>query len=310
MKGIMYHYVRPSDVRMPKLKHLHIEDFRRQLDYFEEKYGFVSREAFIDAVKTPNSIDDGVILTFDDGLVCHYEHVYKELKNRGLWGLFYVSSDVYKTQKLLDVHRIHVLLAAVDESEVLRALEDFLDESMLIDAHREEFQQNTYRYQNNTQAASAVKRILNYYIGYEWREHILDGLIASFGLEDLCDVNSFYVTESQMAEMADGGMIIDSHSASHPVMSKLNVEEQELELRESLNFVEPYSFRECRSFCYPYGGAHSYNQETIRLLKNLGCSFAWDVSSRDITVEDFTLSPYTLPRYDCNEFPYGQVRGI
>lgn len=48
MKGIMYHYVRPFDEKLSKLKHLHIDDFRRQLDYFQQHYGFVEKEKFLD----------------------------------------------------------------------------------------------------------------------------------------------------------------------------------------------------------------------------------------------------------------------
>lgn len=221
-----------------------------------------------------------------------------------------MPTGVYKTQKLLDVHRIHVLLAAVDEAEVFRALQEILDESMLVDAHRIDFQKNTYRCQNNSDVVAIIKRILNYYIGYEWRERVLDTLITHFGLEELCNVANFYINDEQMREMADGGMIIGSHSVSHPVMSKLDIPAQMQELSESSQRLAPYYAQEYRSFCYPYGGAHSYTEDTIQILRNLGYTFAWDVCSRDITAEDFTLRRYALPRYDCNEFPYGQVRSL
>lgn len=47
MKSIMYHYVRDFDEKLPNLKHLHIDDFKKQLDYFEKKFGFVSQEEFL-----------------------------------------------------------------------------------------------------------------------------------------------------------------------------------------------------------------------------------------------------------------------
>lgn len=47
MKAIMYHYVRPYNPNLPKLKHLHIDDFCKQLDYFQENYGFIEKEEFL-----------------------------------------------------------------------------------------------------------------------------------------------------------------------------------------------------------------------------------------------------------------------
>ena len=79
MKAIMYHYVRPFDSEYPNLKNLNIDDFRKQLDYFQAEFGFVSKEDFINSFKTGKPVN-GVILTFDDALYCHYEYAYKEFK--------------------------------------------------------------------------------------------------------------------------------------------------------------------------------------------------------------------------------------
>ena len=40
MKAIMYHYVRPFDSEYPYLKNLDINNFKKQLDFFEQEYGF------------------------------------------------------------------------------------------------------------------------------------------------------------------------------------------------------------------------------------------------------------------------------
>ena len=44
MKAIMYHYVREYKPELPKFRFLDIQNFRKQLDYFDQKYGFVSRK--------------------------------------------------------------------------------------------------------------------------------------------------------------------------------------------------------------------------------------------------------------------------
>ena len=79
MKAVMYHYVRPDASNPPWYYHLDIEDFRAQLDYFEDEYGFVDRDAFLAAARGRADPPEGVILTFDDGLRDHYKWVFPEL---------------------------------------------------------------------------------------------------------------------------------------------------------------------------------------------------------------------------------------
>ena len=42
MRAIMYHYIREFDPSLPNFKFLDINDFKKQLDWFENTFGFVS----------------------------------------------------------------------------------------------------------------------------------------------------------------------------------------------------------------------------------------------------------------------------
>jgi len=43
MKAIMYHYVRPDTIELLYFRHLHIDDFSKQLEIFGNDCGFVSK---------------------------------------------------------------------------------------------------------------------------------------------------------------------------------------------------------------------------------------------------------------------------
>lgn len=312
MKAVMYHYVRPFDSRLPRLKHLHIDDFRRQLDYFDRTYGFVDKTEFLslwDGSCVSNNLHrGGVILTFDDGLSCHYDYVYPELRERNLWGIFYVPTYPYEKKELLAVHKTHILLASSNANEVLVSLQSRLTPERLVDAYRQDFRELTYRYQNNLTAETQVKKILNYYIDYEYRDCILNQLLAEFVPEDLYHIDQFYLKPSHIREMAEGGMIIGSHTINHPVMSKLSIQQQRTEIVDSFDFLSQIIPLSPKTFCFPYGGSYSYNDQTLNVLTEEGCHFSFDVRSEDITYEAILTHRQNLPRYDCNEFPYGQVR--
>ena len=118
MKAVMYHYVRPFDPEFPNFKNLHIDDFKQQLNFFEEEYGFITKQEFIQCLKNGKT-KEGVILTFDDGLSCHSNYVFNELKEKNLWGIFYIPTLPYVEKKIIDVHRIHLLLGKENSQEVL-----------------------------------------------------------------------------------------------------------------------------------------------------------------------------------------------
>ncbi|WP_246023745.1 hypothetical protein [Campylobacter taeniopygiae] len=112
MKAIMYHYVRNSNKKLPFFRYLSIDNFRKQLDYFEEKFGFVRYDDFLKLCFDRNYINNlknRILLTFDDGFKDHYEFVLPELVKRNLFGLFFIPTGIYGRKKALDVHRIHYL---------------------------------------------------------------------------------------------------------------------------------------------------------------------------------------------------------
>ena len=124
MKAIMYHYVREYDDLLPNFRFLDFRNFGKQLDFFERNFGFVEKEEWDEALTSGlnETVSGKVILTFDDAMSCHYDYVFPELEKRNLWGIFYVPSLPYVENKILDVHRIHLLCGAYDGRDILNIL--------------------------------------------------------------------------------------------------------------------------------------------------------------------------------------------
>ncbi|EIW6704607.1 polysaccharide deacetylase, partial [Campylobacter jejuni] len=113
MKIIMYHYIRESLKPLPNFRYLHIENFKKQLDFFKKEFGFVSYDEFLYLKENPlfcSKLKNKVLLTFDDGLKDHYNYVFNKLIKRKILGIFFVPTRIFKLSKALDVHRIHYLL--------------------------------------------------------------------------------------------------------------------------------------------------------------------------------------------------------
>ena len=307
MKAIMYHYVRSFDPSSPNFRFLDVENFEKQLDYFREKFGFVSKDEWLNALKEKKlgSAKGKVILTFDDAMSCHYDYVYKVLSRRNLWGIFYVPTQPYQKDKVLDVHRIHLLCGAYNGIELLSTLKEFLKEEMIPDEKREEFRTQTYTRQDNYEGISEFKRILNYFVSYDFREQLIDKVARE--LNYAFNTSEFYVPVEKLNAMQLSGNLIGSHTVSHPVMSKLTKTEQNEEIENSFGFLDSNLQLNVKTYCHPYGGFHSFNDDTVNALDKNEVVFSFNVESRDICDEDLTSAIHFLPRYDCNEFPYGKA---
>jgi peptidoglycan/xylan/chitin deacetylase (PgdA/CDA1 family) len=308
MKAIMYHYVREADPKLPYFKHLHIEDFRKQLDYFQKELGFVPKEDFLNSFKTGIPVS-GVILTFDDGFSDHYQHVLPELIKRNLWGIFYIPYKASERKRMFGAHIIHLLLGTFGGQKVLEQLSKVVTKEMLSFEHVEEFRTLTYKKLTDDHAFTETKRILNFYIDEKYREKIIDKLMKIFFKDEKSMARNFYMNEREIRELSRAGMMIGAHTVNHPVMSKLNRGEQEKEILPCFEFIEKTLGKNTRrTYCHPYGGHFSFNANTEDILNKSGCLFSFNVEPRDIEEKDLRGNRQALPRYDCNMFPYGQVR--
>lgn len=310
MKAVMYHYIRKYQNEYPNFKYLHADDFCKQLDYFEETYGFVSQNDFIKSLET-GEITPGIILTFDDAFKDHYTYVFPELKKRGLWGVFYIPTLPLVDHKILDVHRIHLLLGKFGGKKILTMLTQLVDDTMLSDKDVDDYHQLTYssQKQDENKDEVKVKRILNYFVSYQYRNELINNLMANLFKDERVLLQNLYLTVTEMTEMKAAGMVFGSHTVSHPVLSKLDNESQRNEILNSFAFLQQYlGASELKSFCYPHGGFHTFTPYTEKLLSEQNVNFSFNVEARSIEKNDLLNRPQALPRFDCNAFPYGSYR--
>ncbi|EOJ1766212.1 polysaccharide deacetylase family protein [Campylobacter coli] len=312
MQTIMYHYVRNSDKNFPFFRYLSVENFCKQLDFFKKKYGFVGFDDFLELCKNPLDLEvfkrvkGKILLTFDDGLIDHFKFVMPELLRRNTFGLFFIPTGVYQRKKALDVHRIHYLIGRYGGGQLMKIANSLLDENMLEKV--DFFKEKTYVKQDNDFYTSEFKKLFNYYIKYDFREAFLDKIVSLCGGNDEEIFSNLYMNENELKIMNQNKMILGSHSVDHLVFSKLDEKEQINQIANSFDFLEKTlgSFY-AKTFCYPYGGFHTFTAFTERTLSEIGCAFSFNVESRDVTLNDIQNRPQALPRYDCNEFKFGKA---
>ena len=303
MKPVMYHYVRPCAEGLPYFPYLALADFERQLDTFASTYGFVGREAFVDWVQG-GPAPDGVLLTFDDGLRDHRDFVLPVLRERGLFGVFYVASGPAITGRILDVHKVHLVLGRMGGRAVLTWLEANTPELV----SRATYEDATvYAGQKSDRATKLVKYLFNWQLSGAERASTLDALLAHAFDGVVPRWDDFYLDREATRELSEAGMGIGPHGHTHEVASRLAQECQREEIELSCAFVESAGGSRLWGYCYPHGVAESFSAETEKAVADAGCPFAFAVQASDITAPLAETRRFALPRHNCNAFPHGAV---
>ena len=309
MKAIMYHYVRPAAKEYPSLRYLHIDDFKLQLGYLKENYDILDGNEFAKTLQGHIALKNKAVLTFDDAFKDHYSYVFPVLKKANLKGMFYVPTLPYVERKLLGVHRIQLLIGKFGGQKIYETVTRLVTDDMLLHNHVEGFHKMPYRIRADDNYTKNIKKILNYHLDHELLTSVLDELMNIFLPNEKELVDEFYMTEKEICQLHDYGMVIGGHTVNHFVMSKLTVEQQKREIEDSFAFLESVitSFY-LKTFSYPFGGFHTFTNDTIQLLNNISCDFSFNVEAREISQKDLSMGIQRLPRYDCNVFPYGKCR--
>lgn len=302
---VMYHYVRNLNCsRYKNIKGLDVENFKIQLDFLEKKFNIIKMENLINAVERKEILpENSALLTFDDGYIDHFNEVFPILKNRGLQGSFFIPAQTFCENKLLDVNKVHFILACAD-------IENLYNETVaLVELYRKEGWEfppteeliKKYAEANRFDDAKTifVKRILQTVLPEKLRGIIASNLFRKYvGLPEEVFSRELYMNREQIKCMKNNGMFIGLHGYNHYWIGNLSKEKQEKELNKALDSMSEFIDRDNWVMNYPYG---SYNKDTLEILKKLNCKLAL---STKVDVCDLNkCGKYELPRLDTNDFP-------
>lgn len=304
---VMYHYIRDfARSRYPRINGLDVAGFRRQLDHLVDNFTVVRMEDVIAATRGEAELPaDAALLTFDDGYAEHYEIAFPLLNERGLQGSFFPPVAPVRDGALLDVNRVHFVLATAPSSSLLAKAVD-----REVEAARSDHELQTvaeYRaewaHANRWDDADTiyVKRMLQTALPETLRAEIAGRLFAEFvDVEERTFACELYLTAEQLRVMVDCGMYVGSHGASHYWLNRVDRATQEREIDVSVDFLRSVGMPVDAHWvmCYPFGG---WDEALLGLLRERRCTVGLTTEVR--TAEVGNDDPLLLPRYDTNDFP-------
>ena len=314
---VMYHYIRDlKNSRYPNIKGLDIEKFKKQIKFFKENYNFVRIEDLIEYYKNPKEKglpDKAILLTFDDGYKDHYTYVLPVLLENNIQGSFYIPTKCFQDKKVLDVNKIHFILESCigEEEKILKEIENYLEknkDNRISLSYIDYFKEYAVDSRFDKKEVIFIKRMLQVVLPEDYREKLVDKLfkkyVCSIGdkiISERAFWEELYLTPEQIRIMEKLGMHIGFHSHNHVWLNSLSKEEQEFQIKSSINYFKEIGIEtEKMTLSYPYGG---YNEESVELIKKyeIPLAFTTKVAIADLSKD----KSYALPRLDTNDFYQG-----
>lgn len=260
-------------------------------------------EQVLDAIEEKSELpDNALLLTFDDGYIDNYTYALPVLEEYGLQGSFFIPGKTFATHELLDVNKIHYILATAD---ICRLVEDVKEQ---MDYYRgrcnyastdELFHRYALANRFDTKETVFVKKMLQAVLPEELRNTISSSLFKKY--VDVTEEQlayELYMTEDQIRTMKKHGMFIGIHGYDHYWLGNLEHEKMREDIIKALDALDEFIDRKHWVMNYPYG---NYNQNVVDFIRSQGACAGLTIEAK--VAEIGKDSAFELPRLDCNDFP-------
>lgn len=302
MYVIMYHYVRKlKGSRYSGIKGLELDFFRKQLAFLlQNGFRFVTLE---DILQGRTLSSESVLMTFDDGYIDHYLNVFPLLEQNGIYGVFSMPGKILRERKILDVNKIHFILAEADvqvvKAKLFQKLDAYRSTEFSYASNQDLYKKLAIPGRYDGKDTIFVKRILQAEIPERLRNMICDELFRELVADqESAFVDELYMSMDQIWTMRRHGMAFAVHGYDHYWMDRLSEQELRNDLTNALDVFDGIIDADSWTNCYPYGAC---TDNVIRVSKELGAAAGMGTTAAVYHPEQDDI--FKIPRLDTNDFP-------
>jgi len=294
--AVNYHYIGMPDFPYNGVNGVSHSEFLNHVDYLKNNFILIGLS---DLTKIDINKNNYCLITFDDGLLCHYETVFNEMKKNNFPAAFFINTMPLVTGNATAIHKLHIVRAKIQSKIILNELVDYCKQKDIsIPKTDEIFLLSVYSY--DTIEDSRLKYIINYHLTELDRNVFINRLFKSLYAEETEFVEEWYMNDAHIKEMNDYLICIGSHAHSHLALAKLNDNDIIDELALSKKIIENIIGNKIDCFSYPSGGKQAVTLGNARLVKEIGFNYAFSMEREQNITMDY---PQMLARIDCNDLP-------
>lgn len=296
---VNYHYIRDSEP-IRGIYNVTPSFFKNQLNkIFNYGFQFISLEElhkYINKSDISSLNKDLCLITFDDGLKESYDIGFRILKEMGIPAAFYVSSATIETHRVIDVHKLHYILAKLSDEEIIQSFPRcFLDRLESVPTKT-----ITQQYAWDSLNLARIKYLINFLMSAEDRNQIIGALFSYCCSNERQYAQELYMTKEQIKDLSNQNML-GSHGVSHSPLAGLTDLQLKHEMTESCSALNQITGNKIQSITYPYGGESAVSERVFKFAERSGYLSGMTMIRGVNYLSELSADSLMLKRFDTND---------
>jgi len=275
---LCYHgVVRDEDLRDPVLygNAIGVSEFARQIGELMRLFHPISASQLRDWLACNGSVPrNPMLVTFDDGYLNNLMYAAPVLQRFGVPAIINVCAGHIGTKQLLWPDEIHWRVVFWPKRFI-----------PVPDAPRERRMPGGF---SERIALARELRERSKHLPQEKVTHYL-GQLREYKMPEPSDEIFGFLSWDEVRALKHLGFEIGSHTMDHPILSHLDREQVERELRNSKRIIEEHIDCECSHFAYPNGGYQDVSPKVVEEVRSAGYSVAFMATNRLASTDDDPL---------------------
>lgn len=108
--------------------------------------------------------------------------------------------------------------------------------------------------------------------------------------------SKLYLNWDQVRQLSQNGLEFGSHTASHPILTRIDSISVRTELWKSKIKIEKELGKPVNAFAYPNGQKNDFSKETIKLIKDVGMKVAFSLLPGPTRYNTVKKNPFSIRR--------------
>lgn len=223
--------------------------------------------------------ENAVAITFDDGYADNYRHAFPILRKYGVPSTLFIATGCIDGREPLWYDK--VFYAFKKTSKAALSLPRLRPEPWALEPV-------PVRLKSMMDLVERVR-----YLPEAERVAVLEELYLALAVTDFTPMADLMLTWDKVREMQAGGIDIQAHTVTHPILTKVPRQQLDDELSRSKKRLEDQLQKEIRLFAYPNGKPPDFNPEVAEAVRRHGFDCAVTTVFGKCALGD---DPYTLKR--------------
>jgi peptidoglycan/xylan/chitin deacetylase (PgdA/CDA1 family) len=254
--------------------------FEREINFMRRRYQVISLEELMRKLGNFEAFTHNTaVITIDDGYRDAYLNAYPVLKRYGLPATVFLTTGHIGTGELFWWDKVGYIIWNTRLSRL------------------EPGKLGTYHLGSagdRRRAAETISARLKL-LHFLERDALINRLAGICGVDIPSNLGEQLILSwNETKEMSRHNISFGAHTFTHPVLTRLTLEEVEREIVDSKSRIEKEVGREVTTFCYPNGGPEDHNLAIEDILHRHGFKCAVTLTPGDFVSR--TSPPFQLPR--------------